>query len=146
LSNKSTYLAYKITYRKISEINVKAKFLRLSFLWKILLWKTPNVICIEKEFWSKSRLCWEMKNGSRKTLDYLRLWRSFRFFFGMKFNFSVACEFSQPLLFTLQKSTSMEVMPIFSHCVLISKIILVMLYRNSKEFFSAICLHEKYSN
>jgi hypothetical protein len=30
---------------------------------------------------------------------------------------SVACEFSQPLLFTPQKSTSMEVMLIFSHCV-----------------------------
>jgi hypothetical protein len=30
---------------------------------------------------------------------------------------SVACEFSQPLLFTSQKSTSMEVMLIFSHCV-----------------------------
>jgi hypothetical protein len=29
---------------------------------------------------------------------------------------SVACEFSQPLLFTPQKSTSMEVMLIFSHC------------------------------
>jgi hypothetical protein len=26
LSNKSTYLAYKILYRKISEINVRAKF------------------------------------------------------------------------------------------------------------------------
>jgi hypothetical protein len=35
LSNKSTYLAYKISYRKISEINVKAakiKILRLLFL------------------------------------------------------------------------------------------------------------------
>jgi hypothetical protein len=29
---------------------------------------------------------------------------------------SVACEFSQPLLFTPRKSTSMEVMLIFSHC------------------------------
>jgi hypothetical protein len=30
---------------------------------------------------------------------------------------SVACEFSQPLLFTPQKSTSMEVILKFSHCV-----------------------------
>jgi hypothetical protein len=29
---------------------------------------------------------------------------------------SVACEFPQPLLFTPQKSTSMEVILIFSHC------------------------------
>jgi hypothetical protein len=53
LSNKSTYLAYTISYRKISEINAKAakiKILRLSFPWEILLMKTPNDICIVKEF------------------------------------------------------------------------------------------------
>jgi hypothetical protein len=83
LSNKSTYFANKISYRKISEINVKAakiKFVRLSFP---VLWKPPNDICIVKEFWWKSRFCWEIRNGSRKVLDCLRLWRSFRFFFGV---------------------------------------------------------------
>jgi hypothetical protein len=34
---------------------------------------------------------------------------------------SVACEFSQPLLFTPQKSTSMEVMLIFAHCAAYTK-------------------------
>jgi hypothetical protein len=90
-----------------------------------MFWKTPNDICIVKEIRSKSRFCWEMRSGSRNTLDFLRLWRSFRFFFGMKIRFiwgmfkhftSVVCEVSQPLLFTPQKSTSMEVMLIFSHC------------------------------
>jgi hypothetical protein len=88
LSNKSTYLAYKISYRKISEINVKAvkmKILRLSFP---LLWKTPYDICIVKELWSKSHFCWEMRNGIRTFLDTLRLWRSLRFYFSMKFSFS----------------------------------------------------------
>jgi hypothetical protein len=81
LSNKSPYLANKISYRKISEIHVKAakfKILRLSFP---LLWKTANDICIVKEFWSKSRFCWEMRNGSRKVLDFLRLSRSFHVHF-----------------------------------------------------------------
>jgi hypothetical protein len=91
LSNKFTYLAFEISYRKISEINVKAakiKILRLSFS---LFWKTPNDICIVKELWSKSRFCWEMRNGSRTILDILRLRRSFYFFFGMKFSFSKEC-------------------------------------------------------
>jgi hypothetical protein len=34
---------------------------------------------------------------------------------------SVACEFSQPLLFTPQKSTSMQEKPIFSHCEILAQ-------------------------
>jgi hypothetical protein len=52
LSNKSTFLLYKISYRII------IKILQLSYP---LLWKTPNDICIVKEFWSKSRFRWEMR-------------------------------------------------------------------------------------
>jgi hypothetical protein len=66
-----------------------------------------------KELWSKSRFCWEMRNGSRIILIF---WRMFEHFT------SVACEFSQPLFFTPPKSTSMEVMLIFSHCVRIVQI------------------------
>jgi hypothetical protein len=83
LSKKSTYLAYKISYRKISEINVKPKF--CDFHFHAL--KNPNHICIVKELWSKSRFCWEMRIGSRKTLD---IWGMFEHFT------SEACEFPQP--------------------------------------------------
>jgi hypothetical protein len=83
--SKKLGLAYKFSYRKISQINVKAA------KSKILLWKTSNDICIVKELRTKSRFYWEMRNGSRKTLDFLRLWRAFRFFFGMKFSFSEEC-------------------------------------------------------
>jgi hypothetical protein len=49
LSKKFTYLAYKISYRKTSEINVKAKFRGFHFMGNFAL-KNPNDICIVKEF------------------------------------------------------------------------------------------------
>jgi hypothetical protein len=58
-------LAYKISYRKISEINVKAKFCGFHFHGKFC---SENPIL--KEPWSKSRFCWEIRNGSRKNLDF----------------------------------------------------------------------------
>jgi hypothetical protein len=53
--------------------------------------KNPHDIYIVKELWSKSRLCWEMRNGSRKFLGFRRLWRLFCFYCGMKFSFSDKC-------------------------------------------------------
>jgi hypothetical protein len=61
------------------------EYLQGKFHGKFFLWKP---LCIVKECWSKSRFCWEMRNGSRNFLDFLRLFASFRFFIGIKFSFS----------------------------------------------------------
>jgi hypothetical protein len=73
LSNKFTYLAYKISYWKISEINVKAaksKILRLSFPF---LWKPPTTSVLWKNFDQKvvSAGKWGMEAG--------RFWISYGF-------------------------------------------------------------------
>jgi hypothetical protein len=50
LSNKFTYLAYKISYRKISEINVKAKFFGFHFHVKFCSEKPLTTSVLWKNF------------------------------------------------------------------------------------------------
>jgi hypothetical protein len=50
LSNKYTYLAYKISYRKISEINVKGKFCGFHFQGKFCSEKPLTTSVLWKKF------------------------------------------------------------------------------------------------
>jgi hypothetical protein len=56
---KSTYLAYKISYRKISEINVEAKSCGFHFYGKFCSEKTLTTSVLRKNFDHKKGFCWE---------------------------------------------------------------------------------------
>jgi hypothetical protein len=90
LSNKSTYLAFKISYQRISEINVKAKFCGFHFHGKFGSEKPLTTSILWKNFDQKvvSAGKWGMVAAKLWIFCGLNVIASFRFFFDMKFSFS----------------------------------------------------------